>query len=334
MWKRKLLFGFRLMVALFLATSILPGQVNDEETIKVDVALVNIPVVVSDKLGRSILDLNKDNFALFEDGKEQKIEYLSTQNTPLSIVLLLDTSKSAKEIIERIKTAAGKFVQQLKPTDRCMIISFSDKVQVESEFTSKQIRLDRAIKNIVMSDQPGTLLQDAIYVTVDRELAKTKGRKAIILITDGKDAGSAKTKKELMYRLEESDTPIYSIFYETTNFLFSSQPANKNNPPIKAVYPQTVPKPSAKTLAKQQQSNLQAAEFMQKMSDTTAGRIFPKNISNLNEAFLNVAEELRKQYLISYYPEDPNFDLTKHQIRIKVNRPNTVVRTKNYTRLR
>lgn len=304
---------------------------NDDEVIKVDVALVNIPVIVSDKFGRNILGLNVNNFSLFEDGRQQKIDYLSTQNTPLNIVLLLDTSRSALDVIENIKKAADKFVKQLQPIDRCMIISFSEKVQVESEFTGKLSRLEKSIQNIKMSNKPGTLLNDAIYVTVDKELRKIKGRKAIILITDGKDAGSSIIQKDLIYRLMESDTPIYSIFYETTNYTFVNQSliknqSNKGQPPITI---KVTPKPTII----QKQKNQQAADFLNKISETTAGRVFPKEINKLDEAFQNVTEELRKQYLIGYYPDDPNFDISKHQIKVKVNKPDVVVRTKNYPKL-
>lgn len=338
MSSKKLMFLFALIIFFLPLNPCLFAQTNDEdEIIKVDVAMVNIPVIVSDKYGRSILGLNIDDFSLFENGKPQKIEYLSTQDTPLNIVLLLDTSRSAQEIINKIKDAAGKFVQQLQPTDRCMIISFADTVLVESEFTSKQIRLDRAIKNLKMSEKPGTLLQDAIFATVDKELAKVKGRKAIILLTDGKDAGSSTPKRDLLHRLVESDTPIYSIFYETTNFIFTPSPPktvskqNQKNQPIMTNISQ---KSDAKTQAKQKQKNTEAADFLLKISDTTAGRIFPREINNLDEAFKNVAEELRKQYLISYYPDDPNYNSSANRIKVKVNKSDVVVRTKNYTRLR
>lgn len=328
-FKKNFIILVLFIIILFAFTNSL-GQ-NDDEVIKVDVALVNIPVIVSDKFGRNILGLKIDNFTLFEDGRQQKIEYLSTQNTPLNIVLLLDTSRSALDVIENIKKAAGKFVKQIQPIDQCMIISFSEKVLVESEFTNKTSRLEKAVQNIKMSQKPGTLLNDAIFVTVDKELKKIKGRKAVILITDGKDAGSTTSQKNLLYRLMESDTPIYSIFYETTNYTFSDQNLLIN----RSTHEKTkVLTKATKPTIIQKQKNQLAAEFLTKVSETTAGQVFPKEINKLDEAFQNVTEELRKQYLIGYYPDDPNFDISRHQIKIKVNRSDVIVRTKNSPKLR
>lgn len=322
----KLNYIFLILLTIIIGFSPISAQ-NDDEVIKVDVALVNIPVIVSDKYGRNILGLNINNFTLFEDGRKQKIEYLSTQNTPLNIVLLLDTSRSALDVIENIKKAAGRFVKQIQPIDRCMIISFSEKVQVESEFTGKINRLEKSVENLKMSEKPGTLLNDAIYVTVDKELRKIKGRKAIILITDGKDAGSSTSQNDLIYRLMESDTPIYTIYYETSKFTFTNPNSVKNHPSKVSIEQQ-------KPTIIQKQKNQQAAGFLTKVSETTAGRVFPKEINKLDEAFQNVMEELRKQYLIGYYPDDPNFDISRHQIKVKVDKPDVVVRTKNYPKLR
>ncbi|MEK7722755.1 MAG: VWA domain-containing protein [Acidobacteriota bacterium] len=317
--KKIFLSGIFLLILLLGIESSLLAQENNDEIIKVDVALVNIPVIVSDRFGRNVLDLKIDDFSLFEDGKPQKIEYLSNLDSPLNIVILLDTSRSTQLIFEKIKNAAKEFIKQLKSNDRCMVISFDQQVRVEREFTSNTNSLDRAIKNTLMSEKFGTLLQDAVFVTVDKELAKVKGRKAIILISDGKDAGSSISKKDLLYRLEESDTPIYSIIYEVEKFT-----SDAKIEPVKA----------NKTQIVQQRKNLETAEFLQKMSNITAGRIYPKEINNLGEAFKTISDELRKQYLIGYYPDDSNYSIDRHQIKVKVNKSDIVVRTKNTNRLR
>lgn len=320
---KKLFSLFALIIFFLPPNPCLFAQTNDEEVIKVNVALVNIPVIVSDRQGRYITGLTVEDFTLLEDGKPQKIEYLSTQDTPLNIVLLLDSSRSAQEIFEKIKNAAGEFIKQLRPADRCMVISFDESARVKSEFTSNQKILEKAVKRTVMSQQNGTLMRDAIFVTVDKELANVKGRKAIILITDGKDLGSSVTKKELLFRLQESDTPIYSIIYETLN---NSLPNGKEPPNINR-------KKFNQFKADQQKKNQEATELLQKIAEITGGRTFPKELNNLNEAFKNVAEELRKQYLISFYPEETNYEISRHQIKVKVNKNNIVVRTKNVQKL-
>jgi Ca-activated chloride channel homolog len=325
--------GKKLFCVFALIVFLIPLNINlfaqtapdDDEVIKVDVALVNIPVIVSDKAGRYVPGLTLENFSLFDDGKPQKIEYLSTHETPLNIVLLLDTSRSAEEIIEKIRNAAWDFIKQLRPADRCMIISFDESARVKSEFTDNQKRLEGAIKRTVMSQKDGTLLRDAIFVTVDKELVNVKGRKAVILLTDGKDLGSSVSKQELIYRLKESDAPIYSIFYETLNY---GLPIGKD----KAV--QVDQKKFKQFKASQEKKNLEAVEFLQYISDVTGGRIFPKDLDNLGDAFKSIADELRNQYLVSFYPEESNYEISRHQIKIKVDKSGVIVRTKNVMRLK
>ncbi len=319
-----IVFVFLLCSSTLLFAQTTEDIAEDDEVIKVDTALVNVPFSVSDREGRSILNLKAENFTLFEDGKPIKIEYLSTQDNPLNVVLLLDTSQSAVERFGKIKNAASEFIKQLRPNDKCMIVSFDSAARVKSEFTSNQTRLNRAINRIVLGEKQGTLLRDAISVIVEKELPKVKGRKAIILITDGKDAGSVIGENELLNSLAESDAPIYSIFYETT-------PNQTNNLKENIKYDK---KKLKQFQTAQQKKNEEAANFMQKISEVTGGRGYQKEINNLSEAFITITEELRKQYLIGFYPEDANYNIAKHQIKIKIDKKNAVVRLKNYKLLR
>ena len=332
----KQFFSVITLIIFFVSVdaSLFAQTTNDDEVIKVDVSLVNIPFSVSDREGRGIQGLKIQNFTLFEDGKPQNIEYLSTQDTPLNIVLLLDTSQSAQDIFDKIKNSATEFLKQLRPLDRCMIIGFDQSARVKSEFTSDQIILEKAIKKTVISQKPGTLMRDTVFVTVDKELAKVKGRKAIILITDGKDAGSAINKDDLLYRLAESDAPIYSIFYESVNMKLPTISPKTTKDSTKIQSYQLSQDQINKIKAIKQKKNEEAADFMGQMSDITGGRTYRKEINNLGEAFNQIAEELRKQYLISFYADDSKYDVSRHQIKIKVDKNNVVVRMKNNNLLR
>jgi Ca-activated chloride channel homolog len=321
---------FLILATILLCTvsPIFAQTPEDDEVITVDTSLVNIPFSVSDREGRSILGLKAENFTLFEDGKPIKIEYLSTQDNPLNVVLLLDTSKSAQETFDKIKNAASEFIKQLRPDDKCMIVSFDSAARVKSEFTRNQKNLAKAIEKTVLGEKPGTILRDAIFVVVEKELPKVKGRKAIILITDGKDAGSSIGEKDLLYRLTESDAPIYSILYETIPIVAM---VNTKNPPDNIKYDK---KKLKQFLLAQQKKNEEAANFMEKVTNVTGGRSYRKEISNLSEAFNNLTEELRKQYLIGFYPESDKYNVSEHQIKIKIDKKNAVVRLKNYKLLK
>ncbi len=334
LWTKFLILVTLNFFFLVQSSSLLAQTKEDDEVLKFDVALVNVPFSVSDREGRNILGLTTHNFTLFEDGKPQKIEYLSTQDTPLNIVLLLDTSQSAQEIFDKIKIAATEFIRQLRPLDRCMIISFDEMARVKSEFTTDRIKLDKAIKRTVLSQKPGTLLRDTVGVTVEKELVKVTGRKAIVLITDGRDAGSTISKNNLLYRLAESDAPIYSVYYETVQVLMPTTPQNNGKIQTKAQNNHLSQKQISQMRAEIKKKNVESADFLGKMSDVTGGRMYQREINNLSEAFNNIAEELRKQYLISFYPNDTNYKLSEHQIKVKVDQKNAVVRMKNYTLLK
>ena len=325
-------FRIAAVFVIFMSISVgINAQTSeDDEVIKVDVALVNIPFSVSDREGRAVSGLTLNNFTLMDDGKPQKIEYLSTQDAPLNVVLLIDTSQSALEIFKKIQNAAGEFVKQLRPKDRCMVISFDSTARVETEFTSNQKRLDRIIKATVLSQKPGTLLRDSVFVTVDKEFAKVQGRKAIILITDGIDAGSKISKEALLYRLSEADSPIYSVFYESNNEPVIKVVSKDPKQPIVANANYSISqKQINKIKAERQKRNLEAADYLGKLAEQTGGRSYRKEIDNLGEAFNKIAEELRMQYLISFYPEDTNYNLANHKIKIKVDKSNVAVRLKN-----
>jgi Ca-activated chloride channel homolog len=323
--KKSFVILFIFVFSLCTSLSLLAQTEEDDEVIKIDTALVNIPFSVSDRQGRSILGLKAENFTLFEDGKPVKIEYLSTQDNPLNVVLLIDTSQSAKDRFDKIKNAASEFIKQLRPNDKCMIVNFDRSARVKSEFSSNQTRLNNAINRITLSEKQGTLLRDALAVIVETEITKVKGRKAIILITDGKDAGSIISENDMFFRLIESDAPIYSILYETV----ATIPSINQNEKIK--YDK---KKLKEFQIAQQKKNESAASFMQKLSDVTGGRSYQKEISNLSDAFANITEELRKQYLIGFYPESENYNISQHQIKIKIDKKDAIVRLKNYKLLK
>jgi VWFA-related protein len=325
---------FFAVVLLILFAVALKAQ-NTDEVIKVDTALVNIPVIVSDRNGRYISGLQTKNFSVFEDGKEQKIEYFASEESPLNVAILIDTSRSTQFVLDDIKRAASDFLAQLKPQDRAMIVSFDNDVEFLSELTANRRVLDDAIYNAEIGFQAGTVLHDAVFEVVDKKFAEVKGRKAIILLTDGKDVGSYVNRNELTYRLEESDTLIYSIFYETGNFGRFNQnrrnlpfPDSRNPRRRDFPFPDDFPRRTNPRRILQEQRNGAAIDFLQQISESTAGRLFQNDLQDLDITFQSIADELRKQYLIGYYPENSTPDQV-HQIKVRVDRTDVVVRAKN-----
>ncbi len=345
--KLKTTFGFSLIFSLiFVCANQLNAQNNNDEVIKIDTALVNIPVIVSDRNGRNIAGLKVDNFNVFQDGEKQKIEYFVSEETPINVAILLDTSRSTQEVLGNIKKAAKEFIKQLRPDDKAMIVSFDNDVQILSELTSNRDKLKDAINDAEIGERVGTVLHDAVYEVVNKRFASIKGRKAMILLTDGKDFGSFVNQTELIRETEESDTLIYSIFYETGN---PQQRIRQNRFPDMIPFPRNNRFPNRRRnpdnfprqqrqeaqieriRQRNQMENQQAIEFLQTLSDNTAGRLYQKNVGDLKETFGLIADELRKQYLLGYYPEKTDEGGKLHQIKVRTDLENAIVRAKaNY----
>lgn len=191
-----------------------PGEdQQDSETIKINTNLVTVPVIASDRSGNYIPDMRQDEFTIYEDGVQQQLVFFATVNAPFHVVLMLDTSGSTQEKLRDIQRAATAFVEQLQPGDRIKIISFDDEVRDLSSFTNDRYVLRRAI-NATRPGQ-GTKLYDAVQMGLDA-LQEIKGRKAIVLFTDGVDWHSDTMRSEDNLRtLDESGIIVYPIRYDT-----------------------------------------------------------------------------------------------------------------------
>lgn len=183
------------------------------DTLKFDTDLVTVPVVASDRADVYVPDLAREEFLVYEDGVKQEIEFFAAVRTPFNVVLMLDTSASTQEKLGQIQRASKMFIEQLQPADRVKVISFDDEIYELVEFTNDRAELRRAID----STRPGqgTRLYDAVRVALG-DLARVKGRKAIVIFTDGVDWRSDSTKyDDNIKQLEESSVIVYPIRFDT-----------------------------------------------------------------------------------------------------------------------
>jgi Mg-chelatase subunit ChlD len=183
------------------------------DAIKVETNLVAVPVVASDRNDVYVADLRVEDFTLYEDGVKQEIVFFAATKEPFHVVLMLDTSASAQEKLGLIQRAATAFVAQLQPADRVKIMSFDDAVRELSPFTNDRTELENAIKQTRPGE--GTKLYDAVQLALNN-LALVKGRKAIVLFTDGVDWRSDRgTYDDNLASVEESGVIVYPIRYDT-----------------------------------------------------------------------------------------------------------------------
>ena len=310
-----------------------PQEVVDEsdDIVKIETRLVSVPVLVSDSNGRFVSGLKQQDFTIFQDGVKQEIAFFGDNTEPINVALLLDTSYSTSEVIDKIKTAAADFIKLLKKDDRVMILSFDRDVKVLGNLTSDKKELINSINSAKVENVSGTVMRKTVNDVISPLFAEVKGRKAIILLTDGKDFGSTISESELLYNLEESDLLVYSIFYLTElNKYLSTDPSIINNRMTKNI-PGAGVQRSEKNLQRMEQikkRNLEATDYLKKMSDLTAGRFYERDVTDLRETFRIIVDELRNQYRIGFYPPDEESKGTVHQLKVNLNRKNVVVRAR------
>ena len=186
---------------------------TDEDAIKIETDLITIPVSVYDRNGVYIPNLRKEDFKIFEDGKEQEIAYFGAQDKPFTVILLIDTSPSTAYKIEEIQAAARRFVEELQPQDQVMVVEFDANVHVLTEATGDRQRIFKAIGKADFGS--GTSIYDAIDFSLRKRLSKLEGRKAIVLFTDGVDTTSIRGYDETVFESEEADALIFPIYYNT-----------------------------------------------------------------------------------------------------------------------
>lgn len=194
-------------------TSPREAEAQDQSTIKIETSLVTVPVIASDRNDVYIPDLRQDEFTIHEDGVKQEIVFFAAIKEPFHVVLMLDTSASTQEKLGQIQRAATAFVAQLQPADRVKIISFDDEVRDLGDFTNDRAALQRAIEETRPGQ--GTKLYDAVRLALNN-LARVKGRRSVVIFTDGVDWHSDATRYEDNIRaVEESGVIVYPIRYDT-----------------------------------------------------------------------------------------------------------------------
>lgn len=315
---------------------------EDDEVIRVETNLVTMPVSVLDRDGRFISGLQQRDFKIFEDGVEQKLDYFQSVEQPFTVILLIDVSPSTKFRIDEIQNAAITFVDQLRPADKVMVVAFDQHVQVMCPATNDRRVLRGAIQQAKFGD--GTSLYEAVDYVIQQQLRSIQGRKAVVLFTDGVDTTSRRaTYDSTLKDTEEVDALFYTIRYDTSTDMYGG-----NNGPM----PRTG-RGGRVTMADilgailtggnvnvgsggRGRGGANSAEYekgrkyLEMLALNSGGRQFEaQSIYNVDAAFAGIAEELRRQYSLGYYPETVGKAGDRKQIKIRVMRPNVVVRAKN-----
>jgi Ca-activated chloride channel family protein len=332
-----------------------PVTVDENGTIKMDTSLVTIPVSVMDRDGKFVPFLKKRDFRIYEDGVEQDIESFNSVETPFHVALVLDTSNSTLFKFADIQDAAFAFIKQLRRDDQVMVVSFDSKVRFHSDFTSDYDELRRAIEETRIGGS--TKLYEAVDKVVDR-LGEIEGRKAIVLFTDGVDTASRRANyKNTIEKVEESGAIVYPIKYDTED----DQQRGSVQSPTTSPWPWPTPHPpnrrrwpfspfagrlstewqspqwsfsqwpgrAPSSGSGQSEEYRRAARYLQELADRSGGRLHEGDtLYNLSQAFSSIADELRHQYALSYYPTNSKKDGAYRRVKVRVEKPGMIVRAR------
>ena len=269
-----------------------PGQViNPGQTVHIDVDLALVNVTVTDPFNHLVTGLEPDNFRVFENNVEQEIQYFSSEDVPISIGVIFDLSGSMANKVGKAKEAALQFFKTANPQDEFFLVSFNERAEVTSTFTSNAEDLQSRI--LSASAKGRTALLDAIYLGLSEMRGARNGKRALLIISDGGDNSSRYNEKDIKRLVREADTQLYSIGIFDPFEYRTRTPEELNGPSL-----------------------------LTEVTELTGGRAFTvENINDLPDIATKIGEQLRNQYILGYRPSNKSHDARWRKIKIKLRAP-------------
>ena len=292
-------------------------DVGPSEVISVDTTEVMLPVTVRDGSGRLVADLKRDDFHVFEDDREERLSELALRQVPVDVILMVDASSSVAENLDDFRKAAMEFAAQLDDKDRISLIKFDDRVQLLQEWTQSRFQFQRALNRI----EPGmfTRLNDALVLAAREQFGNTQSRRAIILLTDGVDSGrGASTAEQALEAVLNAQASVYVVSNGEISRVEKQSQLNALLNSDSVTFNQMRIDDLREGLRALDESEVK----LTRLADATGGRIYkPASFARLNDAYREVAEELRHQYAIYYTPSNKTHDGSFRHVRVVTKNP-------------
>jgi VWFA-related protein len=363
----------RVAYALIAALVALPGvgppmSAQDvAATIAVDVKVVTLPVTVRDKHGKIIRDLTKDDFTLQEDGRPQSIRYLSQDtNLPLTLGLLVDTSRSQTNVLDAERSASRSFLEQMlvQPKDKAFLIHFDREVELLQDLTSSREKLQSALDLLKTpsdrerSNDPndsddsrsgsgshhsgGTQFYDAVFLASNELMKKQQGRKALVVLSDGVDRGSKTYLESAIESAQRADTVVYAIYFAESRHDEGQRPGRGMGrggggwPGGGGGWPGGgggYPGGGGGGRGGQRPSEsprTDGKKILERISKETGGRFFEvTKKETVGDIYTSIVEELRTQYSMGYTPDKDSTATGYHHIQLTVKKKDLTVQTRD-----
>ena len=332
---------------------------DQDEPIRLKTDLVTVTASVAGANSRALKSLKADDFAIYEDGVKQRIAHFAATEEPFTLLLLLDISGSTRDEISLIKRAAKNFLGELRFDDRVGVIVFSREVELIAEFTDPRAEVSRAIDGIATTEgedghrfttNTGTSFYDAVYLAVEESpLKQVEGRKAIVCLSDGVDSTSKMKFKDIAPLAEKSAASVYFLELNTEEATLQGLLKPKSDPDfvnfsqkqIDRYYEANDPESPQRFRPRETLSPLTIREInaglytlsrreLRMLGERTGGRVYPvRLLADLTGVYKQVADDLRSQYSIGYYPTNKARDGAWRSIRVETRDREATVRARS-----
>ena len=257
--------------------------------IRVDVKQILVPVTVTDSFGTPVSGLPRETFRLFEDGVEQQLKSLTSQDAPVSLGVVFDASGSMEGRLDQSRTAVARFCKTAIPGDEFFLVEFNDAPRILCQFTSDTERIEKSL--VAIKPRSWTALFDAVYLSMQQMKRAKNPRKALMILSDGRDNNSRYTESEMKALVREGDVCIYTIALVGGGLI------------------------------------KRHVRMLRQLSEETGGRLYEVNeTSELPEAVSKISAAIRDQYLLGYTPSDPRNNGLYRKIEVRLNQTPDVPR--------
>ena len=302
------------------------SEISPGDVISVETTEVMLPVSVRDENGRFASELTRNDFRVFEDGRQQPLSDVALRKIPVDVVLMVDASSSVASNLDDFRRAAAGFAAKLAADDRLSLIKFDDRIQLLQDWTNSRFQFQRALSRI----EPGmfTRFNDALLLAARQQFGETKSRRAVIVLSDGIDSGRGNTSREAALRaLLEAQVTVYVV--SNTEIARAAKRAELDSL-----------LGGADSVVRFNQLKIDDLRLGLRVLDesekqlgiitgATGGRLFkPQSFQALESTYAEVAEELRHQYALYYTPLNRLRDGGFRRVRVETTRPSYQTQTR------